>query len=64
MVLLLCGLAVTGCRAFNVHAFGLPLAAQGSSDFSTELTGEEKAGVILLIGVAIASVAVGVAAAG
>jgi hypothetical protein len=63
LAILLVALSLGGCRSFNVDAFGVPLTAGGSGSMSSELTGEEKAGVILLVGVVVASIAVGVAAA-
>jgi hypothetical protein len=63
--LLLLVLLVTGCRTWEVNAFGVPLReepprhVQANSDLSTE----EKLGVILILAVAVgAGVAVALAA--
>jgi hypothetical protein len=63
--LLLLLLLATGCRTWEVNAFGVPLNGepprhvQASSDLSTE----EKLGVILIVGIAVAgAVAIAVAA--
>jgi hypothetical protein len=63
LAILLCALALSGCRSFKVNAFGVPLNATAKESMSSDLTTEEKLGVLLLVGIAVAGIAVGVAAA-
>ncbi len=57
-------LLLTGCRTWEVNAFGVPLGEKPRYvSASSELTSEEKVGVAIVVGVAIAaSVALAVAA--
>ncbi|MEM8882975.1 MAG: hypothetical protein AAGD14_02810 [Planctomycetota bacterium] len=65
-------LALTpGCATWNVNAFGIPLQASdkyqtsstSSSGSGGTLSKEEKVGVIVILGLAAAGIAVGAAAA-
>jgi len=65
--LLLCFLPLAGCRTWDVRAFDIPLNGKEPRpelmSANAELSSEEKAGVILIVGVAIgASVAIALAA--
>ncbi len=61
--LLLLLLLITGCRTWEVNAFGVPLGEKPRVSANSELTSDEKVGVIVVVGVAIAaSVAIAVAA--
>lgn len=60
-------LLVTGCRSWEVRAFGVPIGKEKEPRYvvasSDDLTTEEKLGVILILGVAVgAGVAVALAA--
>ncbi len=57
-------LLVTGCRTWDVNAFGVPLGEEPRHvQASSDLSGEEKLGVILILAVAVgAGVAVALAA--
>jgi hypothetical protein len=61
---LLVGLLLgVGCRTWEVRAFDIPIGGDRFMAASTDLTTEEKWGVVLIVGVAIAgAVALGVAA--
>jgi hypothetical protein len=53
--LLLLLLLVAGCRTWDVRAFGVPLdGKERYMTASSELTSEEKIGVIVILAVAIA----------
>ncbi len=53
--LLLLLLLVAGCRTWDVRAFGVPLAGKERyMTASSDLTSEEKIGVIVILAVAIA----------
>ena len=56
VALLLCLVLVAGCGSFRFVAFSVPI-----DDFGDDLTGEEKAGAILLIGIVLAVSFVGAA---
>jgi len=63
--LLLLLLLVTGCRTWEVNAFGVPIGEQPRyvTASSSDLSGEEKVGVIVILAVAIgAGIAVALAA--
>ena len=62
--LLILLLLVTGCRTWDVRAFGIPLGEEPRYvSANSELTSDEKVGVIVVVGVAIgASVALALAA--
>jgi len=60
-------LPLAGCRTWDVRAFNVPLNGKGPRpellSANSDLSGEEKAGVILIVGVAVgASVAIAMAA--
>ncbi|MCK6460789.1 MAG: hypothetical protein L6Q95_12965 [Planctomycetes bacterium] len=58
-------LLATGCRTWDVNAFGVPLGEEPPRHVqaSSDLSGEEKLGVILILAVAVgAGVAVALAA--
>jgi len=66
-VLTLCLLPLAGCRTWDVRAFDIPLNGKEPRaellSANSELSSEEKLGVLLIVGVAIgASVAIAVAA--
>lgn len=53
IAILLCAVSLCGgCRSWNVSVFDQPVQA-------TELSGEEKAGTILIIAIAIAAIVAG-----
>ena len=59
VALLMCLVVVAGCSSFHFSAFGISL-----DDFDgNELTAEEKAGTLLLVGIAIAVGVAGLAIA-
>ncbi|MEM8882974.1 MAG: hypothetical protein AAGD14_02805 [Planctomycetota bacterium] len=55
----------TGCASWNVKAFGVPVQTSETPVFpenqtrSRDMTAEEKAGTLLIVGLAIAGVAAG-----
>lgn len=59
LAVLVCALALGGCRGMPVRAFGIDLNKPTRAD---ELSTDEKVGVVVVLGVAVA-IAVGVGAA-
>jgi hypothetical protein len=49
-------LPCTGCRTFDIHAFGQPLNATTPEWEGIELTTEEKLGVALIVGLAVGGI--------
>jgi len=54
-LLLLLALPVGGCRSFETRVFGVPLQASEPSSLTTE----EKAGTLLIVGIAVAAAVAG-----